>query len=115
MAVPGLNGFVGEMLILLGTFEVNPWWAGVGVLGVIFGALYTLTLLKKTLFGPVTASENRSLRDLAWGQTVPLLILALFMLWIGLAPGFLINKMKPTLENYWKKPQSAYAMSGKAK
>jgi NADH-quinone oxidoreductase subunit M len=115
MAVPGLNGFVGEMLILLGTFEANPWWAGIGVLGVVFGALYTLTLLKKTLFGPVTANENRSLKDLSWRETVPLIILALFMLWIGLAPGFLINKMKPTLENYWKKPQSAYAMSGNPK
>lgn len=112
MAVPGLNGFVGEMLILLGTFESNPWWAGVGVLGVVFGALYTLTLLKKTLFGPVTSEENRSLKDLDWKETVPLIVLAIFIFWIGLAPGFLINKMKPTLENYWKKPESAYAKSG---
>ncbi|MFM8269316.1 MAG: NuoM family protein, partial [Pseudomonadota bacterium] len=112
MAVPGLNGFVGEMLILLGAFEMNPWWAGIGVLGVVFGALYTLTLLKKTLFGPVTSDENRSLKDLSIKETIPLLVLAVFMFWIGLAPSFLINKMKPTLENYWKKPESAYAKSG---
>ncbi|NBT57728.1 NADH-quinone oxidoreductase subunit M [bacterium] len=112
MAVPGLNGFVGEVLILLGAFEARTLWAGVAVLGVVFGALYTLILLRKTLFGPVTCSENRSLKDLSLKDLLPLVVLALFMFWIGLAPSFLINKMRPTLENYWKKPESAYAKSG---
>lgn len=112
MAVPGLNGFVGEMLILLGTFEFNPWWSGIAVSGVVFGALYTLTLLKKTLFGAVTSNENRSLKDLTMKEFIPLILIALFMIWIGIAPSFLINKMKPSLENYWKKPDSAYAKSG---
>lgn len=102
MAVPGLNGFVGEFLILLGAFEANAIWGGISVLGVVFGALYTLTLLKKVLFGPVTQPENKKLRDLRIHDFIVLTALALFMFWIGIAPGFLMNKMKPTVENYWK-------------
>jgi NADH-quinone oxidoreductase subunit M len=102
MAVPGLNGFIGEFLILLGAYKANTIWAAVAVLGVVFGALYTLTLLKKVLFGPVTSEENKKLKDLAIKDYLVLITLGLFMLWIGLSPSFLLDKVRPSLENYWK-------------
>lgn len=111
MAVPGLNGFVGEYLILLGAFLRDHTWSVVAVSGVVFGALYTLTLLRKVLFGPVTHEENRQLVDLGFKETVVLIVLAIFMLWIGLAPGFLLEKMQPSLDRFWKKPSTSVASS----
>lgn len=102
MAVPGLNGFVGEFLVLLGTFDANRLWAGVAVLGVFFGALYMLVLVKKVLFGPVTSAENRSLPDMSprdWAAVVPLCALIVAL---GIAPGFLLGKFQTTLDTYWK-------------
>lgn len=109
MAVPGLNGFIGEFLILLGAYKAHFIWAVVAVLGVVFGALYTLTLLKKVLFGPVTSQENKSLKDLAVKDYIVLITLCLLMLWIGISPAFLVDKVRPTLENYWKASTSAFA------
>ncbi|NBV50422.1 NADH-quinone oxidoreductase subunit M [bacterium] len=107
MAVPGLNGFVGEVLILLGVFQKNIGWAAVAVLGVVFGAVYTLTLLRKVLFGPVTQAENKNLHDLGPRELIPLVILGILMVWIGLAPGFIMSKMKSSVDQYWKKPVTA--------
>jgi NADH-quinone oxidoreductase subunit M len=101
MAVPGLNGFIGEFLILLGTFMMNPLTAAVAVLGVIFGALYMLVMLRHVLFGPVTSAENRKLRDLGvrdWFAIVPLVIA---MIWLGLAPGTLTKKYQRSIDTYW--------------
>ncbi|NBX93448.1 MAG: NADH-quinone oxidoreductase subunit M [Proteobacteria bacterium] len=109
MAVPGLNGFIGEFLILLGSFKAQKTWGMIAVLGVIFGALYTLTLVRKILFGPITSPENRNLKDLSLKDYLVLIPLSLLMLWIGFAPQGLLDKMKPSLENYWKNPVSAYA------
>ena len=51
--LPGLNGFPGEYLILLGTFQSSPWLAAIAVTGVIFGAVYLLMATRKVLFGPL--------------------------------------------------------------
>jgi len=111
MAVPGLNGFVGELLILLGAFQKNPVWAWTAVSGVVLGAVYTLTLLRKVLFGPVTQTENQSLRDLAPRDKWVLGILLVFMFWLGVAPGFLMDKMRASLESYWSKPPASFSFS----
>ena len=101
MAVPGLNGFVGEFLVLLGTFLANPLVGGLAVLGVIFGALYMLIMLKKVLFGPTTSAENRALPDMVardWAALVPL---CLGIVWLGVAPNGFLKKFQPTLDAYW--------------
>ncbi|MEM7516199.1 MAG: NADH-quinone oxidoreductase subunit M, partial [Planctomycetota bacterium] len=64
VGLPGLNGFVGEYLILLGTFERSGLWACVAVTGVIFGAIYLLMATRRLLFGEITNDENKSLKDL---------------------------------------------------
>jgi NADH-quinone oxidoreductase subunit M len=87
IGLPGLNGFVGEFLILLGTFQTYPIWATVGAVGVVLGAVYMLTLYRNIFFGKVTNPKWSHLPDAdAFELTtlVPLIALAVL---IGLLPG----------------------------
>ena len=93
IGLPGLNGFVGEFLVLLGTFRSAPLAAVLGATGVVLGAVYMLWMIQRVIFGPVEKDENRRLRDLVpreWGLLIPILIM---MLWIGLYPKPFLNKM----------------------
>lgn len=117
MAVPGLNGFVGEFLILLGAFKANPIWAYVAVTAALFGALYLLVMIRQVLFGPVTSSENKNLKDLSLRDWVGLVPITLMILALGLRPNFLLKKIDPTIEGFWKNnlPKSQSRFDGKAK
>ena len=64
IGLPGLNGFVGEFLILSGAFRAHPVAGMVGTLGVVLGAVYMLTMYQRVAFGPLTHESNRSLPDL---------------------------------------------------
>jgi NADH-quinone oxidoreductase subunit M len=102
MAVPGLNGFVGEFLILLGTFKRNPMWAAIAISGVVFGALYMLWMLKKVLFGGNVSAENKMLKDLDSREWVALVAMGIFIVWLGAAPNFLLKKIEVSMQEYWK-------------
>jgi NADH-quinone oxidoreductase subunit M len=94
IGLPGTNGFVGEFLILSGTWLAKlshaPWFSAVGATGVILGAVYMLLLVEKVFFGKLTKDENARLPDFSlreWVVMAPLLVLVVVM---GLAPqGFL--------------------------
>jgi len=91
VGLPGLNGFVGEFLILLGSFSSStvgqPVLIAVATSGVILAAYYLLWLLYKMFFGPIDREENRSIRDLAPREIALLVPLAIMMVWMGVAPG----------------------------
>jgi len=96
--LPGLNGFVGEYLILAGTFEVSPLWACVSVSGVIFGAVYLLMATRRVLFGALDKDENKALTDInkrEIGLMLPLVVLAI---WIGVQPNHFLDKTAGTLD-----------------
>lgn len=101
MGVPGLNGFVGEFMVLLGTYQQNPLFAGVAVTGIVFGAIYLLVFVRKILFGPLENPENKSLGDLNPREWAGLLPLAIFMIVLGVAPYLMLDKIRPSLEKYW--------------
>lgn len=85
-ALPGLNGFVGEFLILIGAYRAEPLAAILSALGVILAAAYLLWMLRRILFGPVTHEANRGLSDLEpreWAYLLPLLVL---VVWLGVYP-----------------------------
>ena len=98
VGLPSLNGFVGEYLILLGTFQASPLWAVIGVTGVIFGAVYLLMATRKLLFGPVTVEANRNLEDLNGREVGLMLPLVALCIWIGLAPGSFLHKTSGSLD-----------------
>ncbi|MDZ4803563.1 MAG: NADH-quinone oxidoreductase subunit M [Candidatus Eisenbacteria bacterium] len=86
IGLPGLNGFVGEFLVILGAFQTARPFAIVGAIGVILSAVYMLWMFQRVMFGEVTKEENRKLIDLSpreWAVMVPVLIL---IIWIGIHP-----------------------------
>ncbi|MBK7859159.1 MAG: NADH-quinone oxidoreductase subunit M [Archangiaceae bacterium] len=102
VAVPGTNGFIGEFLVLLGTFNSKlPLWVGVlASLGVVLGAAYMLLMVQKVFFGPVTRKENQQLHDLNLREiatTVPFLILIVVM---GLRPQPLLTVIEQSTRRY---------------
>lgn len=98
VGLPGLNGFVGEFLVLLGTFGENRWIGVIAASGVVLGAVYMLWLVRRFLFGPVTHEENKGLADLSlreWAVLTPLFVLMVYM---GVQPKPFLDRMAPSLE-----------------
>lgn len=105
IGLPGLNGFVGEFLILLGSYgSTTMAWAKVlttiATTGVILGAVYMLWAYQKVAFGPVTREENRSLRDLDWKEATALLPLCALVVLMGVYPKPFLDRMTPTTKAY---------------
>jgi NADH-quinone oxidoreductase subunit M len=97
IAVPGFNGFVGEFLILVGSWKGHPVLTGLAALGVILAAAYLLWMVQRVLYGEVTNEKNAHLKDLSareWTILVPLAALALFM---GLASPVFTRAIEPTV------------------
>ena len=98
IALPGLNGFVGEFLILMGAFLWNPRFAAVAASGVILSAVYMLWMFQRVNYGPVTNPKNEGLPDLtgreAW-VLVPAIAMAILM---GVLPGPFLRPMAPSVD-----------------
>lgn len=99
VGLPALNGFVGEFLILVGSFRTLGWWAVAATFGVVLAALYLLKMVAETVWGPVERDENRTVSDLSVREIVTLVPLAVFMLWIGIAPATFLEPSRPALED----------------
>ena len=101
IGLPGLNGFVGEFLILTGTFNAPgapQWWAIVATSGMILSAVYLLTLVQRVFWTPVRHEENRSLTDIHASEFVVCAALVLAMLAIGLAPNLFLDKIHGSVD-----------------
>lgn len=98
IGLPGLNGFVGEFLILLGTFRVHPVFGIVAVTGIIWAAWYMLGMIRRVLFGPVTHPENAGLSDLTWTERVVLIPILVLVVWIGVYPNPFLRRMEASVE-----------------
>jgi NADH-quinone oxidoreductase subunit M len=106
IAVPGFNGFIGEFLILMGTWRFSPTLTAFASLGVILAAAYILWMLQRVLYGEVTHEENAHLKDLSAREAtviVPLVALALFM---GLASPLFTRKIEPSVQALVRQVQS---------
>jgi len=99
MGLPGLNGFVGEFLILIGAFQVRWWWGAFAVTGIILGAAYMLWLYQRTMFGEITKDENKTLPDLSVREMSTLLPIIFFCFWIGLYPAPFLKAMEKSVAN----------------
>jgi NADH-quinone oxidoreductase subunit M len=86
LGLPGLNGFVGEFLILLGAFQWSWPVAAVATTGIIFAAVYLLWMCQRVLFGEVRREANRSLPDLTLREWVVLAPVLVLIVWIGVYP-----------------------------
>jgi NADH-quinone oxidoreductase subunit M len=109
--LPGLNGFVGEFTILLGSFSSqtlgSPWFAGIATLGVILAAVYLFVMFEKVFLGPVTHEENKRLKDINLREIFVLLPILVVILWIGLYPNFFFSLINPSVERLTAALQAA--------
>jgi NADH-quinone oxidoreductase subunit M len=100
IGLPGSNGFVGEFLVLLGSFARYPWATGIATTGVIFAAAYLLWALQRMIFNPLDKPENEGLKDLNRRELAVLLPLIVGILWLGLYPGPVLRRMEPATQRY---------------
>jgi NADH-quinone oxidoreductase subunit M len=98
LGLPGLNGFVGEFLILVGAFQVDRVLAAVATTGIIFAAVYMLWMYQRVIFGEVRHEANRHLADLSLREWAVLLPVVLFIVWIGVYPAPFTGKTEATIE-----------------
>jgi NADH-quinone oxidoreductase subunit M len=99
IGLPGLNGFVGEFLILLGAFKEARWFAILGATGVVLGAVYMLWMVQRVFFGPLVRDANRTLQDLTrreFGVLLPLLILIVVL---GVYPRPILERMHGAVDD----------------
>ncbi len=109
LGLPGLNGFVGEFLILVGTFRVTQTFTVLATAGIIFAAVYLLWMYRRVMFGPLTREENKKLIDLNGREIATLLPVLFFIFWIGIYPSTFLNKTESTVVKLIKKMDKAKA------
>jgi NADH-quinone oxidoreductase subunit M len=100
IGLPGLNGFIGEFLVLLGSFTSLPWATGVATTGVIFAAAYLLWALQRMIFNRLDDRENEHLTDLTPRELAVMLPLVAGIVWLGLYPAPVLKRMEPATQRY---------------
>jgi NADH-quinone oxidoreductase subunit M len=111
--LPMLNGFIGEFLILIGTFVRHASWASWATVGVILSAVYLLWSYQRVFFGPVTQERNRTLSDASVRERGLLVVMAVMILWMGIGSTGFTRRIEPSvtylLETMQRPPVDASA------
>ncbi len=98
IAVPGTNGFIGEFLVLTGSFQTFPVLAAIAAVSVVLSAVYVLWALQRVLFNPLDKPENRRVPDMNWREVAMMAPVALIIFYIGIHPAPLLRRMEPRLQ-----------------
>jgi NADH-quinone oxidoreductase subunit M len=112
LGLPGLNGFVGEFLILVGTFRVHRLAAVIATAGIIFAAVYMLWMYQRVIFGEIKRDANRVLGDLTPREWMVLLPIILFIVWIGVYPKPFTAVTEASVQSLLKQATAALAPGG---
>lgn len=118
IGLPGLNGFIGEFLILIGAFKSDylgtPAFSILAATGVILAAVYILWMFKRVMYGKITNPENEHLKDISKREIAVLVPIIIFIVWIGVYPSTFLNKSAAStkqliekIENYRSGDQPA--------
>jgi len=99
LGLPGTSGFLGEFLILAGTFQKNYLASMMGTFGVVLGAAYMLWLTKRVIFGNTNNVEIKDLNDINNLESLMLIILALLIILFGFYPAPLIDTVNISVDN----------------
>jgi len=106
IGLPGFNGFVGEFLILLGTFSASHARAAVAAVGVILSAVYMLWMYQRVIWGEIRDPRNGSLSDLAGRERAMLIPLLILMLWMGVYSNHFLRPMDASVAKLMNQSQS---------
>ncbi|WP_419902651.1 NADH-quinone oxidoreductase subunit M [Kiloniella sp.] len=99
MAVPGTNGFIGELLILSGAFGANILMGVIAIIGALLAAVYMLGLFRQVALGPISPSCGDNLWDVDLREISGLVGLAVFVFWLGLYPAPFVDILTPSLDH----------------
>ncbi len=114
IGLPGLNGFVGEIYVLVGAFKYNYFYGGIAALGMVLSAVYMLLMFRKVMFGEITNPENEKVTDLTGREILSLIPLLIFIVWIGVYPKYFLNKMEPSVVKLLNHVQTSSSVSERA-
>ncbi|MBO1923477.1 NADH-quinone oxidoreductase subunit M [Thiomicrorhabdus sp. 6S3-12] len=99
VGLPGTSGFVGEFMVILSSFKANVWYGTLAALTLIIGAAYTLWMVKRVFFGPVTNENVEGLQDLNKREFAIMATLAIAVVALGVFPAPLMEVMHTSVEN----------------
>jgi NADH-quinone oxidoreductase subunit M len=98
IGLPGLNGFVGEFLVLVGSYLSLPWYAVAAAFGVLLAAVYLLWAYQRMFTGPITVPANRDLPDLSFREAWVLIPMVAMILFLGLYPKPALDRIEPSVD-----------------
>lgn len=98
IGLPGLNGFIGEFLILLGTFFAYRWWVVPAAFGIVLAAIYLLWAYQRVFHGEPSTEANRSMADLSWREAAMLAPLVVLIAAIGVYPKPFLDRIEPSAQ-----------------
>ena len=109
IGVPGTNGFVGEFLVLLGSFPTQPWYSVVAATSVIFAAAYMLWAVQRIIYNPLVKPENEALKghDLNWREIGLLTPLLIAIVWLGVYPKPVLHKTEAAADRLVRSVEAA--------
>src|SRR5687767_15427108 len=110
IGLPGMNGFIGEFLIMLGAFKWDPRFVVVAALGVILSAVYMLWMFQRVFYGRVTNDHNKGLPDLSFREWAILGPLAAAAIGMGVVPNVFLKPMEPAVQRIVDRVQSRQPM-----
>jgi len=102
IGLPGLNGFVGEFLILVGAFKSRILYASIATSGIILAAVYMLWMFQRVMFHEITHEENKTLKDMNKREWAILLPIVVMIFWIGIYPNSFLRKMDASVNHLLK-------------
>jgi NADH-quinone oxidoreductase subunit M len=111
IALPGLNGFVGEILILVGSFSRSKTFGTLAAVGMVLGAVYMLRMYQRVFWGPKNPA-NTGMGDIGTRERILLLPILLLMLWIGVYPPPFLRRMDASVAGVLRRVESARGQGG---
>ncbi len=99
IGLPGTSGFVGEILVIIGVFQINSWVAALAATGMILGAAYMLWLYRRVIFGALLQGHLRTIRDLRPHEVAAFAPLALLVLIMGVYPALFLDPMAASVDH----------------
>ena len=113
LALPLLNGFAGEFLILIGVFQHHAAWASWTSTGAVLSAIYLLWAYQRSMLGEVTVDANRKLPDASSREHLILAVLSLFILFMGVASPLFTSRMQTSADNVLRLMTRSHAVDAK--
>ncbi len=102
IGLPGLNGFVGEFLILVGAFKSRILYASIATSGIILAAVYMLWMFQRVMFQEIAHEENKTLKDVNKRELAILIPFIVLIFWIGIYPNSFLRKMDASVNHLLK-------------